>query len=223
MKKHGMILAPMLVLLALGCAGTPDAPAAVPALSEVYSPPPAATPAPAPAATPAPTATPAPSPAPAPNEQFDRRTIWMEGADIDAAWSDYGGDGFSEIVARLLFQYGLPPEAVCGIAANMWYDSSFQPPACSADGSYGVCEWLGVRRTRLWSWCGANDYEADSVEGQLAYLMHELESYPVELTGSARDCAESFCKIFEAPPDAATQARLRGDYAEALYARFFGR
>lgn len=220
MKTRAMILALLMAspLLALGCTGTMKAPAAVPILSEVYSPPPAATPTLAPVAKPTPT----PAPTPEPNGQYDRRTIWMQGADIDGAWAEYGGDGFSEIAARLLYQYDLPPEAVCGIAANMWYESSFQPAACSPDGSYGLCQWLGVRRDRLGSWCAENDYAADTAEGQLAYMMHELESYPLALTGSARECAESFCRVFEVPPNMGTQARLRGDYAEELYARFFG-
>lgn len=221
MKTRAMILALLMALpvSALGCTGTAEAPAAMPVLSELYSPPPAATPTPAPTARPMPT----PAPTPEPNDQYDRRTIWMQGVTADPAWSEYGGDNFSEILLWLLYQYKLAPEAACGIAANMWYESSFQPTVEADTGSYGLCQWVGVRKTRLREWCCANGYDGDTVEGQLAYMMHELESYSVELTGSARACAESFCRVFEVPPDTEMQAGLRGDYAEALYARFFGR
>lgn len=222
MKKRCLIPTLLLLLLLSGCAGTAEAPAAVPVLSETYSPPPTATPTPTPAPSPIPTPAPTPVPSPEPNGQLDRRTAWMEGADIDAAWADYGGDGFAEIMLRLLYQYGLTPAAACGIAANMWYESSFRPDACSVDGSYGLCQWLGTRRDGLRSWCGAQDYDADTAEGQIAYMMHELESYSVALTGSARECAESFCRVYEVPPNGQMQAKLRGDYAEALYERFFG-
>lgn len=218
MKIRCLIPTLLLLLLVSGCAGS----AAVPVLSETYSPPPTATPTPTPAPTPMPTPALTPVLTPEPNGQLDRRTAWMEGADIDAAWADYGGDGFAEIMLRLLYQYGLTPAAVCGIAANMWYESSFRPDACSVDGSYGLCQWLGARRDGLRSWCGAQDYDADTTEGQIAYMMHELESYSVALTGSARECAESFCGVYEVPPNVRTQAKLRGDYAEALYERFFG-
>lgn len=189
------------------------------ALSAEYIPP---TPSPTPVPTPAPTPSPTPKPVePEQNEQYSRATIWMLDAEIDPCWAEQEGDNFSEIMARLIFQHGMTEEAACGIASNLWFESGFQPDIGSVDGSYGLCQWLGCRKTWLINWCYENDYDVATVEGQLFYMMHELEKYPVDLTGDAYACAESFCRIFEAPGNVSVQARMRGDYAADLFERFF--
>lgn len=191
--------------------------APLPALSEEYI-----APEPTPALTPAPTPAPTPKPVePEPQEQLTRETEWTRDAVIDPAWAEVEGDNFSEILSRLLFQYEMTEEAACGVISNMWFESGYRPDIGSVDGSYGLCQWLGCRRMRLYDWCAANGFSADTVEGQLAYLDHELDIYAVDLTGTAYECAESFCRVYEAPGNISTQARLRGNYADELYGRFF--
>ncbi len=213
-----LILAALAAVIYGACWIGAETPTLPPLVSAEYI---APTPDPTPIPTPRPTPESTPIPTPEPNDQLDRRTVWMEGAEIDPAWKEQEGDCFSEIMARLLFQYDLTPEAACGIAANMWYESSFQPCVASVDGSYGLCQWVGDRKTRLYDWCYTNGYDGDTVEGQLAYMMYEMESYSVDLTGTAYECAANFCRVFESPPNAATQARMRGNYAEELMDRFF--
>lgn len=179
----------------------------------------APTPDPTPTPVPIPTPKPTPVPEPEANDQLDRRTAWMEDAEIDPAWSEYGGENFSEIINRLVNQYGLPMEAACGIAANMFYESRWEPQRYAYDGSgsYGLCQWLGGRCSRLWSFCEANGLDGTTVEGQIAYMMDELARYPgVELTGDPYSVGYTFCVFFEAPNDVYTQARMRAQYAEEI-------
>lgn len=206
-------------IIAAMVAGKTYAAEAPRALSAEYIPP---TPSPTPVPTPAPTPSPTPKPVePEENEQYSRATIWMLDAEIDPCWADQEGDNFSEILSRLLFQYDMEPEAACGIIANMWFESNFIPDIMSTNGYYGLCQWSRYRQGKLWDYCASNDLDSSTVEGQIAYMMNELDGYDVDFSGSAYECADSFCRVFEAPPNVETQARLRGNYAGELFERFF--
>lgn len=212
-----LLLAAALVVLGGYPVRSEETTGAVMAVSEEYTQTPEPTSAPAPVPTPEPT--PAPE-EPEANDQLDRATAWMEGAEIDPVWSEFGGENFSEIMWRLTAQYGLSTEAACGIAANMWFESAWEPAqnAYDGSGSYGLCQWLGGRCSQMWWWCEGHGYDGATVEGQIAYMMHELENYPgVELTGDAYSAGYTFCIFFEAPNDVYTQARMRAQYAEEIY------
>ena len=68
----------------------------------------------------------------------------------------------------------------CGILANIQKESSFNPTSNYLDTngkySYGLCQWNGGRNTALKTYCKKNGYSYSSVEGQMHYLEHELET-----------------------------------------------
>lgn len=74
---------------------------------------------------------------------------------------------------------GVNDAATCGILANIYHESGFNPNAefVEADGSlsYGICQWNSGRLTNLKTYCANNGYSYTSIEGQLKFLKHELE------------------------------------------------
>ena len=76
-------------------------------------------------------------------------------------------------------EMGFNIAAACGVLANIQSESSFRPTASMVDTngltSYGLCQWNGPRFESLKSFCAANGYDYQSVQGQLSYLKYELE------------------------------------------------
>ncbi len=115
----------------------------------------------------------------------------------------------------------------CGILANVERECSFKVTNASHDGGYGICQWTGVRNTRLKNWCKSNDYDYTTLEGQLWYLKYELETHHpktlrylrgVENTaGGAYDAAYYFCYNFEVPASRASRSVERGNIAKDKY------
>ena len=118
--------------------------------------------------------------------------------------------------------------AACGILANIESESSFNPNLYGDYGtSYGICQWHNSRFTQLRNWCSENNKSYMTIEGQLYYLKHELEtdykkmlsaikSYPNTLSG-AYDAAYIWCTDFEIPANAAVKAMQRGRLAQDTY------
>lgn len=115
----------------------------------------------------------------------------------------------------------------CGILANVERECSFKVTNASHDGGYGICQWTGVRNTRLKNWCKSNGYDYATLEGQLWYLKYELENYhpktlkylkTVENTpAGAYDAAYYFCYNFEVPANRASRSVERGNIAKDKY------
>ena len=68
--------------------------------------------------------------------------------------------------------------AACGILANLYDESRFNPKAVfiEADGrvSYGICQWNAGRLSALYEYCEKRGYDYTSLSGQLQYLQYEL-------------------------------------------------
>ena len=115
----------------------------------------------------------------------------------------------------------------CGILANVERECSFKVTNQSHDGGYGICQWTGVRNTRLKNWCRDNGYDYSTLEGQLWYLEYELENHHpktlrylrgVENTAAgAYDAAYYFCYNFEVPASRASRSVERGNIARDKY------
>lgn len=77
-------------------------------------------------------------------------------------------------------EFGVNDAAACGILANIYCESTYEPTATAieADGgiSYGICQWHLSRYEALQSFCAENGYDYTSLEGQLYYLKYELET-----------------------------------------------
>ena len=120
------------------------------------------------------------------------------------------------------------PAAACGILANIKCESTFRPTAYNPNGgSYGICQWLGGRYTRLQEWCAENGYDYTTLEGQCWYLKYELENKytkvhnfmkGVENTAEgAYDAGYYYCYHFEVPANRGSVSIKRGNMAADDY------
>ncbi len=81
------------------------------------------------------------------------------------------------IYTYLRRELGCSEAVACGILANIKAESDFNPGAYNPDGGYyGLCQWGGERKERLYDYCGGIGLSADSLEGQLAYIQLELKT-----------------------------------------------
>lgn len=66
--------------------------------------------------------------------------------------------------------------AACGVLASIAEESGFEPTAYNSAGYYGICQWGGARQQQLYAFCAENSLDSASLEGQLQFLKHELET-----------------------------------------------
>lgn len=121
----------------------------------------------------------------------------------------------------------LNPAAACGVMSNIKNESGFIADIYGPGGSYGICQWLGVRRSRLFSWCSSHGYSSSSLNGQLAFLNYELKTYypsvynymkSVSNTASgAYHAGYYWCYYFERPANTYSTSVYRGNVAKNTY------
>lgn len=138
-----------------------------------------------------------------------------------------GAAGNKDRVFQALTGKGLSPAAACGVMANIEAESNFNPTATSSGGSYGLCQWTGSRKSNLYSYCNKNGLSASSVEGQIAFLLYELQtgyqSVYNNLKGvsntadGAYNAAYRFCYDFERPSNKSSRSAQRGNLAKNSY------
>jgi len=120
---------------------------------------------------------------------------------------------------------GLSEAAACGIMANIYKESTFNPEAGSS--YYGLVQWGGGRKTNLHAFCKENGFSSATMEGQLNFLEHELNgayasvleylnSVPNTAQG-AFDAAYHFCYYFERPSNKVAKSNSRGALAQDTY------
>lgn len=144
----------------------------------------------------------------------------------------------SEVFNQLTTKLNLNSAAACGIMANIERESDFDPELVIHDSngrlSGGLCQWNGGRFANLQNFCKKNGYDYLSIEGQIAYLHHELKSssygYIYDyLKGvsndpdGAYDAAWYWCYYFEIPSNRSEKADQRGYYAEKYYWPVYGK
>lgn len=130
-------------------------------------------------------------------------------------------------VYTALVKNGLTSAAACGVMANIEKESNFNPSAGSTSGAYGLCQWTGSRRSNLFSFCKNNGYSSNSVEGQVAFLMHELRGAYSGVLNSLKSVSDSadgaynagyrFCYDFERPANKGSRSSQRGSVARSSY------
>ena len=110
-------------------------------------------------------------------------------------------------------ELALPDSAVAAILANMYRESAFDPQAVDEGRKFfGLCQWSKLRWTNCYFFCLEQELDPVSMEGQLAFLKHELEGeyswiyetflLPVENDeDGAQEAQYYFCEFFEAPLD----------------------
>ena len=143
------------------------------------------------------------------------------------------GDTPQEQIFYYLREKGFNNAAICGILANIQYESNFNISALGDGGtSYGICQWHNGRWTSLKNYCNENGYNWQTLEGQLEYLMHELEtgyqsvyntlrSVPNTAQG-AYDAAYKWTWSYEIPARKEQSAPRRGGTAANTYWSQFG-
>lgn len=128
--------------------------------------------------------------------------------------------------------------ASCGVVANIYFESGFDPNIIGDGGtSYGLCQWhntsggggySGYGRWRnMIDFCETNGYDWQSMTGQLWWLKYELEhneTYAYSTIISVPDTADgayragyNYCKWFERPADQVGQPMYRGYAAQYTY------
>ena len=152
----------------------------------------------------------------------------VTGANISAI------EGETRILNYLMSELGLNQAAACGVLANIYYESNFNPHAIGDNGtSYGICQWHLERYTALVAFCNNAGLSYGSVEGQLRFLEYELRtSYPGVLNHllsvpntpeGAFDAGYFWCYHFERPATIQASSVRRGNAAKNSYfARYQG-
>lgn len=143
----------------------------------------------------------------------------------------------TKIFKQLTTELDLNPAAACGIMANIEHESKFDPTLVIVDTngllSGGLCQWNGGRFSNLQYFCSQNGYNYLSIEGQIAFLRHELNSksyryiydYLKDVSNDADgayDAAWYWCYYFEVPANRSYKADSRGYSAETKYWSEFG-
>ncbi len=128
----------------------------------------------------------------------------------------------------LTSQIGLNTAAAAGVCANVEQESNFNPNALGDNGSsYGICQWHNQRWENLKGFCEANNFDWQSMDGQLWFLKYELETvYPevfdfleniFDSPEGAYSAAYRWCTDYEIPADKETKAHIRGESAKNNY------
>ena len=105
----------------------------------------------------------------------------------------------AQIYKFLTETLGLNTAAACGILGNLHVETGgtfspdvYNPNDSGGTRSFGICQWndgagAGNRFGQLISWCAANGLDANGLEGQLAFMQHELESTPYYRLSALRE------------------------------------
>lgn len=133
-------------------------------------------------------------------------------------------------VVDTLMDSGLPNMNIniaCGIAGNIKAESQFNYTAIGDSGSsYGLCQWHNTRMEKLYNYCKAIGKSPNTVDGQIQYLIYELQNayksvYNTISSSSYSDdlgkVAEYFCRHFEVPKNQDTTCPARIALAKQVY------
>lgn len=123
---------------------------------------------------------------------------------------------------------GMNLAGALGAAANVGCESNFKTDAIGDSGtSYGICQWHAGRYTDLKNWCAENGLDYTTLDGQLWYMKHELETnYSAVLSyirsvantaDGAYNAAYRWCLKFEVPANTEATSQKRGNIARDTY------
>lgn len=122
---------------------------------------------------------------------------------------------------------GYSPAAACGVMSNIYCESRFTANINGLGGAYGICQWGGVRRTRLINWCSGHGYNYTTLTGQLRFMQYELKTYFPRVNNYLKTVSNTskgaynagfyWCYYFEIPADTYSTAVYRGNLAKSRY------
>lgn len=123
-------------------------------------------------------------------------------------------------IVNFFMNKGLTKNQARGIYGNIMQESGGKHNIISRDGhnSYGLAQWTGSRKARLFSKYGTNP----TVNQQLEYLWEELNSSEkgaldaLKSTSSVEDATKIFMQKFERPANWAANFKNRLKYANSV-------
>ena len=138
------------------------------------------------------------------------------------------GNANQDTIYNFLASKGYNTAAITGILANIQHESSFNPHALGDNGtSYGICQWHNSRWERLKSYCSQNGLDSTTLNGQLNYLVWELENNYTSVNNKiksvpntqqgAYDAAYEWTVHFEIPANKEQSGQNRGNTAVSKY------
>ena len=143
------------------------------------------------------------------------------------------GNNNESKIYNYLTSKGFNNAAVCGILSNIDEESKFNPTSIGDNGtSYGICQWHDSRWTDLKNYCNSNGLDSTTLEGQLDFLVYELEhKYPSvyktfqtvpNTAEGAYQAAYTWTVDFEIPASKYTVDKYRGNNAKNGYWNNYG-
>ncbi len=136
-----------------------------------------------------------------------------------------GNEAAAYIYQLLRNTYGYNSAAACGILANIYSESRFDP----TNGTgiyYGLCQWGGGRRDRLFSWCPEQGLDPESIDGQIAFMENELTGGYKSVDAALREVEDSASGAYDAAIIFCTQYERaastgnRGSHAMDFYSQY---
>lgn len=113
---------------------------------------------------------------------------------------------------------GLSKAGTAAVMGCMVKESNLRTTAENPnDGGYGLLQWTYSRKTDLLNWCYSAGLDASSVEGQVQFFVHELQSkyskaarysYPVYETLTSSDSVEDSLAMFFSHMEAGTNVPI---------------
>lgn len=138
------------------------------------------------------------------------------------------GNANQDYIYNYLAEQGFNKAAICGILANIEYESGFKTGCIGDSGtSYGICQWHNSRWNRLKNYCKENGLDASTVEGQSKFLVYELKNYYPSVYNTIKNvpntkdgayqAASAWTIHYEVPANKQNQAKKRGNIAMSKY------
>lgn len=164
--------------------------------------------------------------------------------DINSFSSAFDGQLYGDTVAEQVWfalkDAGYSEYSISGIMGNMYAESSFMPGAVnSSSGAYGLCQWLGGRKTQLENYAYSQGKDKSDVAIQIKYLLAELTpggngiaTYQVmtqslfdnwKNAGNCTDATYNFYQFFERGGPSQYGGKLRPNAAQKYYDMFHGK
>jgi len=161
--------------------------------------------------------------------------IFIPGNTVKAADRESGFSKIEDQIYATLVSEGYSHAGACGVLGNIYAEN----PAFIADleandgATYGLFQWTdtGKRRRRMIIWCNNHLLESDTITGQMAFAIHEIEggdaiasrlSDYLKATENAKEAAMEFAVGFERCIGTTKNSVDDGIYEGNLYPEYSG-